>query len=90
MDGQHRGNGHDYFTTAFFHSPEELEAEVSEAGFDQGGLYSVKGPGELVKDLEGRMSDPSKREHLIDLVRLVEREKTLLGVSSHFAFVTTK
>ncbi len=90
VDGQHRGNGHDYFTTAFFHSPEELEAEVSEAGFDQGGLYSVKGPGELVKDLEGRMSDPSKREHLIDLVRLVEREKTLLGVSSHFAFVTTK
>ena len=90
VDGQHSGDGHDYFTTAFFHSPEELEAEVSEAGFDQGGLYSVKGPGELAKDLEGRMSDPGKREQLIDLVRLVEREKTLLGVSSHFALMAAR
>ena len=89
-DGQHRGDGHDYFTTAFFHRPEELEEEVSETGFEQRGLYSVKGPGELARDLEGRMSSPIRREQLLDLVRLVEREKTLLGVSSHFAVVATK
>ena len=51
-DGQHRGHAHDYFTTAFFHRPEELEAEVHEAGFVQEGVYSVQGPGQLATDLE--------------------------------------
>ena len=63
---------------------------MSETGFEQRGLYSVKGPGELARDLEGRMSSPIRREQLLDLIRLVEREKTLLGVSSHFAVVATK
>ena len=90
VDGQHRGKGPDYFTTAFFHRPEELEEEVLETGFEPRGLYSVKGPGELAKDLEGRMSDPGRRAQLLDLIRLVEREKTLLGVSTHFAVVAAK
>ena len=89
-DGQHSGDGHDYFTTAFFHKPEELEAEVREAGFDQEGLYSVQGPGQLASDLEGRMSNPTERTQLLDLIRSVEQEKTLLGVSSHFVVVATK
>ncbi len=90
-DGQHRGHedGSSYFTTAFFHRPEELEDEVCEAGFRQQGLYSVKGPGELATDLEGRLSDPERRELLLDLVRSVEQEKTLLGVSSHFIVAAT-
>ena len=89
-DGQHRGHAHDYFTTAFFHRPEELEAEVSEAGFVQQGLYSVQGPGQLATDLEERMSDPLKRAQLLDLIRSVEQEMTLLGVSSHLVVVATK
>lgn len=86
-DGQHRGDGHEYFTTAFLHRPEEFEAEILEAGFDCGGLYAVQGPGEFANDLEGRMSDPRKRVQLLDLVRSVEQETTLLGVSSHFIAV---
>ena len=89
-DGQHRGHASDYFTTAFFHRPEELEAEVLEAGFDYRGLYSVQGPGQLATDLEGRMSDPARRAQLLDLIRSVEQEKTLLGVSSHFVVVATR
>ena len=41
-------------------------------------------------DLEGRMSDPTKRAQLLDLIRSVAQEKTLLGVSSHFVVVATK
>ena len=61
--------------------PEELEAEISEAGFDERSLYSVKGPGELATGLEGRMSDPTRRAQLLDLIRSVEQERNLLGVS---------
>ena len=91
-DGQYRGHpgASDYFTTAFSHRPEDLEAEVLEAGFHLRGLYSVKGPGELTADLEGRMSDPEKRVQLLDLIRSVEQEKTLLGVSSHFVVVARR
>ncbi len=90
-EGQHRSQSDDlsYFTTAFFHRPEELEAEVFEVGFDQLGLYAVQGPGLIATDLEGRMSDPAKRAQLLDLIRSVEQEKTLLGVSPHFVVVAT-
>lgn len=89
-DGRHHGDGRSYFTTAFFHRPEELKAEVLEAGFNCMGLYPVQGPGELATEVEGRMADAAKREQLLDLVRSVEQEATLLGVSSHFIVVATK
>src|SRR5205823_14713779 len=31
-DGQHRGAGEDYFTTAYLHRPDEFGHEISEAG----------------------------------------------------------
>ena len=91
-DGQHRGHpdAPDYFTTAYFHRPEELEAEILEARFEEIGQYAIQGPGELATDLEGRMSDPNKREQLLKLIRSVEQETTLLGMSSHFVVVATK
>lgn len=91
-DGQHRGLADDYgyFTTAFFHRPDELEAEVLEAGFEQPGTYAVQGPGVLATDLDGRMSDPVKRAQLLDLIRSVEEEPTLFGVTAHFVVVARK
>jgi len=89
VDGQHRGVADDfgYFTTGYFHRPEELEAEVREAGFQRLGTYAVQGPGAVAADLNGRMSDPVKRAQLMDLIRSVEEEPTLLGMSAHFVVV---
>ena len=91
-DGRHlpSAGSPEYFTTAFFHRPEELEAEVSEAGFRQRDFLSVQGPGEYTTDLNDRMSDPARREQLLDLIRQVEREKTLLGMASHFVVIAEK
>jgi len=91
-DGQHRGLPDDvgYFTTGFFHRPEELEGEVLEAGFVQPGTYAVQGPGAVATDLVGRMSDPVTRAQLLDLIRSVEEEPTLLGMSAHFVVVARK
>lgn len=89
VDGQHRGLADDfgYFTTGYFHRPEELEAEVREAGFEPLGTYAVQGPGAAATDLDGRMCDPEKRAQLLDLIRSVEEEPTLLGMSAHFVVV---
>ncbi len=90
-EGQHRSTeDDDYFTTAFFHRPEELEAEVTEAGFAVQELVAVQGPGWLVKDLEERWTDRSKRADLLRLIREVEGESTLLGMSQHFAILGQK
>ena len=48
-EGQHLNpkNVSDYFTTAHFHRPEELESEVSEAGFKVIEVAAIEGPGWL-------------------------------------------
>ena len=52
--GQHRNpTGHEaWFTTTFFHRPDELRAEVEAAGFDVEALLGVEGPGWLVDEPE--------------------------------------
>ena len=91
-EGQHRNpEGHeDYFTTAFFHRPEELEAEVRDAGFTVKELVAVQGPSWLAKDFSERWSDSSKRAELLRLIRMVEGESSLLGVSQHFVVLGQK
>ena len=87
-DGQHRNpTDKDYFTTAFFHRPEELEAEVREAGLELLDLLGVEGPGWLLPDIERRWSDPAERERLLQAARAVEREPTLLGLHAHLLAV---
>ncbi len=90
-DGQHRNpTDKEYFTTAFFHRPEELEAEVREAGFELVELLGVEGPGWLLPDLEQRWADPAERERLLQAARAVEREPALLGLPPHLLAVGRK
>ena len=90
-DGRHTNpTERDYFTTAYFHLPHELEAEVREAGFVTLDLVGVEGPGWLLSDLEARWADPVERERLLWAARAVERAPTLLGLSAHLLVVGRK
>jgi SAM-dependent methyltransferase len=88
-DGQHRNDTGiaRFFTTAFFHRPEDLGAETAEAGFALEGVFAVEGPGALVPDFAARWRDAPARARLLDLVRRVEREPALLGASPHLLAV---
>jgi SAM-dependent methyltransferase len=88
-DGQHRNETGltAFFTTAYFHAPDELAAEVRAAGFALAGLFAVEGPGAFVPDFARRWADPTSRARLLDLVRRVEREPALLGASPHLLAV---
>jgi SAM-dependent methyltransferase len=88
-DGQHRNDTGvaDFFTTAFFHHPGELGAEVSDAGFDLAGVFALEGPGAFVSGFARRWADPKARGRLLDLVRRVERQPALLGASPHLLAV---
>ncbi len=81
--GTFRGHTEGLFTTAYFHHPDELAGEVSEAGFGEVSIFNVEGPGFMVTDFEARWSDPGRREALLAAARIVEREPSMLGASSH-------
>lgn len=84
-DGQHRnptGEPH-FFTTAFFHHPDELAAEVEGAGFVLDALLSVEGPAQLTADLARHWNVPERRAWLLKIVRHLEAEPHLLGVGPH-------
>jgi hypothetical protein len=43
----------------------------------------VEGPGLLLPDFERRWAEPGARAVLMELVRAVEREPSMLGASAH-------
>lgn len=79
-----------FFTTAFFHHPDELRGEVAEAGFGLEGLFAVEGPAGLMPDLRRRFEDPAQRATLLRFLRMVEREPALLGGSFHLLAVARR
>jgi hypothetical protein len=91
-DGQHRNTTGqlDYFTTAYFHRPDEIAAEVGAAGFTDARVFGIEGPGWLLPDIAGRMTDERKRQDVLRVARLLESEPALLGVSAHLLAVARK
>jgi SAM-dependent methyltransferase len=91
-DGQHRNPTPrpEWFTTAFFHHPEELRSEVRDSGLGLEDLVGVEGPAWLVRDVDALWTDPQRRERLLEAARVVEREPALLGLSAHLLAVARR
>jgi SAM-dependent methyltransferase len=84
-EGQHRNptSRLDYFTTAYFHLPEELEEEGAAAGLTVESVLAVEGPAWLIPDAEARWSDARRRAQLMDLLRRLESDPAVLAMSAH-------
>jgi ubiquinone/menaquinone biosynthesis C-methylase UbiE len=91
-DGQHRNptGRPEYFMDTFFHHPDELRAEVAEAGFGAARVYGVEGPGWLVSDFDAWWDNGEHRERLLQLAHALETEPSLSGVSAHLVAVATR
>jgi SAM-dependent methyltransferase len=76
-----------WFTTAYFHRPEELRQEVLDAGFGGADLYAVEGLGNILPDFDALWADAERRERLLDVIRRTERDPALFGVSAHLLAV---
>jgi SAM-dependent methyltransferase len=90
-DGQHRNPSQrlDYFTTAYFHRPEELRTEVAAAGFLMEGLFGIEGPGWLLPTVTS-LQDPRRQVDLLRVARQLESEPSLIGISAHLLAVARK
>lgn len=91
-EGQHRnptGNP-SYFTTAYFHRPEDLSDEINASGLTLESILAVEGPFWLLGDLETRLDDETKRRRILDAARRIESEPSTLGVSAHWLAVARR
>ncbi len=90
-DGQHRNpdpvGRPEFFTTAYFHTPDALAAEIERAGFSGVTVYGVEGPGWPLRE---DWADPQRREHILFAARSVETQPSLTGFSHHLIAAATK
>jgi len=91
-DGQHRNGTEriDYFTTAFFHRPDELSSELRAAGLAEVSVLGVEGPAWILHDFDERWDDPVLREDVMDAARRLEAEPSILGASAHLLGIGRK
>jgi ubiquinone/menaquinone biosynthesis C-methylase UbiE len=91
-DGQHRNATErlDYFTTAYFHRPDELARELTDAGLAGQGTFGIEGPGWLLPDIGERMQDDRRRTEVLHVARLLESEPSVLGASAHILAVAVR
>jgi ubiquinone/menaquinone biosynthesis C-methylase UbiE len=79
-----------YFTTAYFHRPEELAAEVGDAGFHDVQILSVEGPAWSTALFREAWHDVVQRQSLLDFLSLIEREPSVHGASAHLIAVARR
>jgi ubiquinone/menaquinone biosynthesis C-methylase UbiE len=91
-EGQHRNSTErlDYFTTSYFHRPEDLRAEVERAGLSVEALYGVEGPGWILPDLAERWDDPARRDAILHVARVAGAEPALVASSAHLLVVAQR
>jgi ubiquinone/menaquinone biosynthesis C-methylase UbiE len=85
VDGQHRNDTGDlnYFTTAYFHRPQDLHEELAAAGFHAPQVLGVEGPAWMLSDFDARWEDPALRKDILDVARALEAQPSAIGVSAH-------
>jgi ubiquinone/menaquinone biosynthesis C-methylase UbiE len=76
-----------FFTTTYFHHPDELVAEGQAAGFAIDAVVGVEGPGWLLQDFDHAWNDMRRREDMLLFAEKIESEPTLLGLSTHVMIV---
>jgi ubiquinone/menaquinone biosynthesis C-methylase UbiE len=90
-DGQHRNpdpvGRPEFFTTAYFHTPDGLAQEIEQAGFTGVVVYGVEGPG---WPLRREWADPRRREQILFAARCVETQPSLIGFSDHLIAAAAK
>jgi SAM-dependent methyltransferase len=93
VDGVHE-NPHPertWFTSAYFHHPDEIPGEVAEAGLRVERRILVEGPLWIAETRVREILDrPDQTDLLLDLLREVEEEPSLLGASSHLLTVARR
>lgn len=89
--GQHRSPADEaWFTTAYFHHPDELAEEAAAASLRVVDLVGLEGMAGWHPQLAERWADPEGRETILAAARATESDPTLRGLSTHLLAVATR
>ena len=80
----------EYFTTAYFHTPKEIIAELAESGLKFEKLIPIESFGWIVKNFNEKAKDPVYMKKLLDMIRMIEMDEDLLAISPHIIAVARK
>jgi ubiquinone/menaquinone biosynthesis C-methylase UbiE len=88
-DGLYRNPTGDpaHFTTSYFHRPEELPSETRDAGLVLRQFVAVSGSVKLFPDLSRWLGIAEGHHHVLALLRLLEAESSLIGMSQNFVAI---
>lgn len=92
VTGRHRNTTAtpEYFTTAFFHTPELLRAEIESAGFRTAAPVAVEGPAWVLAEIDQRSDDDVWRRCYLNRLRDVETERCVVEASAHILAIGAK
>lgn len=78
------------FTTAYFHHPADLRAEVAAADFEILEIEGLEGVACLLPDFDERWRDPEQQRTMLQIADTLGAEPTLLGASAHLLAIARK
>jgi SAM-dependent methyltransferase len=74
------------FMNGYFHSMNDLRAEVRESGLGLQCSVAIEGPAWMAQEFDVSWDDLKKRERILELSRLAENDPDVIGASPHVAF----
>jgi len=77
-------------TEAYYHRPMELKAEFEESGLGNIEMRAVEGIIWLDKNFFSSRADKKKNDHLLEIIRLTEKDADLISFSPHIMIAGTK
>ena len=80
----------EWFTTAYFHRPEEMIDGAGAAGLVVSKQAGVEGLAHWLKHLAERWDDDDDRDVILESARAVESEPSLPGLSPHLVTVARR
>jgi ubiquinone/menaquinone biosynthesis C-methylase UbiE len=90
--GQHRNptDSAEYFTTAYFHRPDELRAEIQDADFHDIKVLGIEGPAWGARAFGAALGDVAQRGTLLEMLSEIEDEPSIVGASAHLLAVARR
>lgn len=83
-------NNFEYFTTSFFHSPADIQQEISESGLAFKKLIAIESIGWIIDDFQRKAMDAGYYKTVRGFIEQVESKEDVVAFSPHIMAVAEK
>ena len=80
----------EYFTTAYFHTPDEIKNEITESRLQFEKLLGVESFGWIIEDFIKKSANESYMNKLTKIINMVESNDDLIAMSLHIIAIAQK